>query len=458
MEILWREILKDPSAQRYGRRGQRQHGVDIVGLRNRAPNQVVGIQCKLKGQGTSIEEQEIRDEVKKALGFRPHLAEFVIVTTAPDDAKLQTLALELSGSATNAREIDLKVKKDLKVSVFGWGSLEREILRYPEALKAFDPSHTPWGERLEQHHDVINTKLDTILNMVTAPQTINPELDNTAIQTVLDRQISDYAETIHNDPETALDLLRKLQQRLDDTTPEHVRYRVAANIAACQLELGQQEVAAQGLVAAYDLAPDDPKAVANKAFGLLLQEDWAALRAFAEPLLLVYPNNATLAACYIHGLIDDKATTNPLDHIPKATHGTAAVAEAHVRWLMDRGEHGVWWDVAMAAHETHPDNVGLKELCASALLERAIDTSKTFDYQPLTNVEREETQTAIGIYETLWPEIRDCSHHVRSERSSVPINLMSAYRMLDQSEKAIEVGTDALVRFPDDVTIREQLG
>ena len=126
-EVLWRCILKDDRAHCYGRRGQRQHGVDIVGYRNGSVDRIVGIQCKLKGAGKVLEENEVRKEVTKALTFRPPLSEYIIVTTAPDDAKLVTLAIELSGSASVGRE------KNLKVSILGWGSLEREINRYPEA-------------------------------------------------------------------------------------------------------------------------------------------------------------------------------------------------------------------------------------------------------------------------------------------------------------------------------------
>ena len=48
---LWRCVLNDETAQTHGRRGQRQHGVDIVGCRDNVPTQIVGIQCKLKRAG-----------------------------------------------------------------------------------------------------------------------------------------------------------------------------------------------------------------------------------------------------------------------------------------------------------------------------------------------------------------------------------------------------------------------
>ena len=105
-----------------------------MGRRGGIPEQVVGIQCRLKGEGRFLDDQEVKDEVAKALGFRPLLSEYIIATTAPDDARLQRLALELSETVSRNREIPLKIQ------IFGWNSLEREIRRYPEVQNAFDPS------------------------------------------------------------------------------------------------------------------------------------------------------------------------------------------------------------------------------------------------------------------------------------------------------------------------------
>ena len=458
-EVLWRCILKDDRVHCYGRRGQRQHGVDIVGYRNGAVDRIVGIQCKLKGVGKILEGNEVRKEVKKALTFKPPLSEYIIVTTAPDDARLVSLAIELSGSASEGRE------KNLKVSIFGWGSLEREINRYPEARNAFDPSYTPQGDRIEQRMENLPDDIlmgmgptfDAILAAVKAPHTVNPIISNARVQTVFDRLINDYVEIISTDPATALDLFQKLQQRLEDV-PDRIQFRVAANIAVCQLELGDEETAAQGLIAAFDIAPDDPKAIANKAFGLFLKEDWSGLRAFAECRLAGHPNNATLAACYIHSLIIDETINDPLVLVPEAVHDTPEVAEAHVRWLMDRGDHGAWWDVAVATHDTHGENDALKELCACALLDRVIGGGRLVHRQMLSPAEDADIQAATGLYETRWVEIRDRSRHVRGEPIHVPINLMTAYRLRRQHIKAIEVGTEAMTRFPGESdTVKEHL-
>ena len=459
-EVLWRYILNDPGVHLHGRRGQSQQGVDIVGCRDGEPDRIVGIQCKLIGENKPLREEQVRVELEKALKFRPILSEFIIVTTAPDDSNLQSLALKLSKSSSANRE------KPLKVSIFGWSSLEREIRRYPEALNAFDPSHTP-------QNDLLARKIDDMPDKVTAA--LKPELQailaevtrftrpvdsanrGTEAQSEHERQIEVYADLISTDPETALDLLQKLKANLDNNASECIQFRVLANIAKCQLQLGNEEFAAKGFIAAWNLDPDNPEAVANKALGLLLKQDWPGLKAFVEPRLREQQDNAVLAACYIHSLIVDETITDPLALVPEAARETPQVAEAHIRWVLNRGSHGAWWDVAIGAHDAHPDNEALAEMCASALLDRVLTVGRSDYRQKLTSTDIADIQTAVQIYNTRWPHVRDRVRYDRGDLTSIALNLMVAYRLLGQTDKGIEVGNEALVRFPNNATVKEYL-
>ena len=134
---LWRCILQDESVKLYARRGQGQFGVDLYGLRNGDPEQVVGIQCKLKGDGKKLTRKDVRDEVRKALKFRPLLTEYYILTTAPDDGDLESRALRHSSFLSRNRA------KPISIRVWGWSSIEQQIRRFPDAINEFDPSHTP---------------------------------------------------------------------------------------------------------------------------------------------------------------------------------------------------------------------------------------------------------------------------------------------------------------------------
>ena len=456
-EVLWRCVLNDPLAQLHGRRGQRQHGVDIVGRRNRVDDQIVGIQCKLKGEGRALHESEVREEVSKALAFRPLLSEFIIATTAPDDAKLQRLALQLSQTASKDREIDLTVR------IFGWSRLEGEIRRHPEALKAFDPSHTPSGDRIEQKIEgiphqtraLLAHELSAIRSAVL--QTGSLVAANTAVHSEHERQINIYADLLRTDPKTALDLLTKLRDTLGSDVPGRVRFRVLANIAVCQLKLGDEEAGAQGLVSAWAFDPDNPKAVANRAFGLLLLGDLNGLKMFASERLQEHSDNPDLAAYYIQSVVHDELISDPLAHVPEAVRGTPEVAAAQVRWLMERGDHGAWWDAAISAYREHPDDTQLQELFACALLERVVNGVGPVDTRTLTANDCIDVEKSVALYEKRWREICGFTGHLQGDSISVAMNLMCGYRLLGKNQLTVEVGNDALGRFPDSVVLRERL-
>ena len=453
-EILWRCILRDDTVQLHGRRGQKQYGVDLTGVRDGRPERIVGVQCRLKSEGQRITEAEVQAEVEKALTFSPPLSEYIIVTTAPDDGELQRLAHQLSISASENRE------KPIKIRILGWGSLEREIRRYPDALRAFDPSHTAQGDRIERKLgelsggvEIVQQQMALVHRVAKQGHAVSPIVSDTVVHSVLERQINSYAELVSSDPSTALRLLQQLQAELDDDVRTDIRFRVAANIAACHFNLADEEAAARGLIAAHGFDPGNPKAIANKALGLFLLRDWTTLKAFAETHLARQPENALLAAYHIQGTIADPTVTDPLDQVPEAVRGTPEVAEAQVLWLMDRGSHGAWWDAAFAAHEAHPDSDALSGMYASALLERIVSRVGSFDRQSLTEDERTDIETAIGIYEVLWPQLRDDPRSAREEPVSVPINLIVANRLLHQSEKAVATAHEALARFPGNADV-----
>ncbi len=453
-EVLWRCILRDDTVQLHGRRGQSQRGVDLTGIRDDQSDSIVGVQCRLKSEGQKLTEVEVRDEVEKALTFSPLLSEYIIVTTAPDDSTVQQLALDLSVSASKNRA------KPIKLRVWGWGTLERAIRRYPEAISAFDPTHTAQGDQIRREVGelsgsmaIVQQQLARIHRSVTQGQGTGPIVADTDVQSVLEHQVNGYAELISSDPGTARRLLQRLQAELEDNVRADIRFRVAANIAACDLNLSDETAAARGFIAASGFDPENPKAIAHKALGLFLLGDWTALNEFAETQLSKQPDNALLAAHYVRGMVADPTVTDPLAKLPEAVRGTPEVAEAHISWLMDRGSRGEWWDAALAAREAHPSSDALNEIYASALLERIVTKVGHLDRQILTEEERGDIDAAIEIYQILWPKLRDDARHVREEPVSIPINLVVGYRLRHQVQKAAKVANEALARFPGNAQV-----
>jgi hypothetical protein len=82
---------QDPNAARNGRRGQRQHGVDIIGHPGRLDGKTAGAQCK---NSDRIKLSHIVAEVEKAKGFPGGLGELLIVTSGEREGELQGLVRE----------------------------------------------------------------------------------------------------------------------------------------------------------------------------------------------------------------------------------------------------------------------------------------------------------------------------------------------------------------------------
>src|SRR5438105_893881 len=90
---LFKAVWKDPHAQKNGRPGQSQDGVDIYG-RPEQKDTWAGVQAKKKDQlaASIVTEKELEAEVNKAKQFRPELSEFILATTGQRDQRIQEKA------------------------------------------------------------------------------------------------------------------------------------------------------------------------------------------------------------------------------------------------------------------------------------------------------------------------------------------------------------------------------
>jgi hypothetical protein len=130
---LFKAIWDDPLAQKNGRRGQPQHGVDVFGSKNGLSTAYFGVQCKGKDQGLGARAtlRELEGELIKADKFEPPLAHWVFATTAPADVALQEAARKFSVERTQ--------KGLFPVTVLGWDDLEALLIEHRGVLERFYP-------------------------------------------------------------------------------------------------------------------------------------------------------------------------------------------------------------------------------------------------------------------------------------------------------------------------------
>ena len=127
---LWKEIWgPDSDAQKNGRSGQPQAGVDVFG---RVGEKWVGVQCKQKSAllGARLTRKELEIEVERARTFVPSLSQFIIATTGPRDAIVQERAREMTSTG-------------FRVTVWSWEEIWSEIRDRRELLRRIGPKYWP---------------------------------------------------------------------------------------------------------------------------------------------------------------------------------------------------------------------------------------------------------------------------------------------------------------------------
>lgn len=458
--VLWRCLLDDPNVYRHGRRGQRQNGVDLVGIRNSDPTHLVGIQCKLKGADHFLTEKEVRDEVNKALTFRPDLREYFIITTAPDDVNLQQLVREFA--------VDLAAKgRQLLIQVWGWNTLEERITEHAKALNAFDPDYGPFSEQIlekinescVQQTDIkacLAANFSAITNSLTRIETATCDVTVTAnaLEKHLDAEIDGLRELIgEGKPRTAFPLFERLLARVADNASGRILFRIKANIGFCHFGLGEDEKAMRLLLEAYDHAPTEPKAIANKALSLLLSGDWKEVLTFGAEALRTVPANDDLAGYFIQAARYDKTIAEPLDLLPEQVKKSATVMLSYVEFLRHRCRMPEWWQAAREVVAAYPDDRHAQQFAAEADLDEITsdpDFQRTALFRP---GERTRIAAAVDVLQKHWDKARDGEGAIRPEHLALCSNLIVAFHALDDLPRAIAIARQGLAVAPEDMDL-----
>lgn len=123
--------------QRWGRNGQFQNGVDLYTLTKN--NKFIALQCKGKGDGfgQNFSIKEIDQIIKDISKFPRKIDHLIILTTAPDDRKIQEYVVRLTQERLEQGKCE--------ISLWGWNTICDHIGLYPDIQKSF---YGHWFQRL----------------------------------------------------------------------------------------------------------------------------------------------------------------------------------------------------------------------------------------------------------------------------------------------------------------------
>jgi tetratricopeptide (TPR) repeat protein len=411
--LLFEFSLNDPHIQNNGRVGQPQHGVDIFGRRGGLGG-YVGIQCKGKDAdyGGSVTEAELRAEVQKSAGFQPPISEFILITTAPDDAAIQRVA----------RELDEEVRRSgraVKISVWGWGRIQQEIVRFPEAIKAFHPDASPFTDVIIEQNDQIkelvkqhSIELRRVDERVLAIEsrlmqmqlgTVGSAASEAALDRHIHEEIDSYRDMINRGrPSTAIELLTALQGRLVASSSARVRFRIVANIAVAHHRRGELDAAARLFAEAYELSPNDPGAISNKIAALLIENRTQEAHSLAVDALARLSDNPDIALQRLQALDATEDFDTVWSSLSTSVIEKSPLRLRRILFLRERRDPQ-WRSLLETAILADPNNPVLRGLEAHSILQRVTDVDETaLGALAGDSPNRAELARAAAEFESLW--------------------------------------------------------
>jgi tetratricopeptide (TPR) repeat protein len=243
-----------PKLELYGRRGERQYGVDIVDMSG--AEALRAAQCKLYDQSGTLPPAEIRAEVDAAKEFPLPLGVYAICTTARVSTQAQNAILLINR--------EHRQKGLFAVELFTWDRLD-ELLEEFTTIRDQEYG-TLSGEVARQIQSGLSEITLRLTNLGTPVASTTQEAAD-----ALHVEIDEARDLVRSgQPQTARLLLQRLRTRKwEQMGPRH-RYRVLANIGAAYLAERDFPQAAQLFLEAAAFQPEDSQAAENEALAYFI--------------------------------------------------------------------------------------------------------------------------------------------------------------------------------------------
>ena len=386
--VLFRCELADPHALDYGRNGQNQHGIDILGRRNGDAGHKVGVQCRRVEE--PLDYKHISKASRAAVKHFAGLREVVFATTAPDDTH--------AADAAEKVESELAVEGfAVRIVVYGWGQLQGVIARHPEAYAAFNPHATaslapvqPQELALHQGHDFQAALQGMValiphvpgvrqyLSSLLAASSADPgPTDDTAEDPALHGRIDMLRDMLREDQPLLAEkgLLKLLEGSGLDGKP-WARFRILSNLGSIALHLGREAEAIGRYEAAYQLRPSHPSAKANLSLVRTLQRRFEEAMSLAREALAGTPRAEPAVGYLLQAAARSSWEGDPEMLVPADLMDSTHADLGLVEFYRLRDLPG-WQARATEAARRHPEQWEFKHIAALAVLSLAIEAGTT---------------------------------------------------------------------------------
>jgi predicted Zn-dependent protease len=273
-----RELWKCPTLNRYGKRGERQHGIDLIDEAGVAPLRAV--QSKHHEPDKTIPPAEITAEVNKALGAGLPIDEYYILTTARKTVQGQTAVIRINRehAADNRFKVFLWTWEEIETVLSEMDDVAQERVLRGDTGRSGPAVTRMMAAVLTEHFD---------RPMYGSGNSLDKELES--IQHALERHEFEVAEA----------RLRELETRAADKLQPHHWYQLKALRSRVFSSRWQWDQAGRELLDAKRFMPDTERARVNEALGHELVGERTKAHALATDLRREFPHNVRLLTVWV---------------------------------------------------------------------------------------------------------------------------------------------------------------
>jgi tetratricopeptide (TPR) repeat protein len=457
---LVRKVWNDPNAQRVGRSGQNQHGIDVISC----PQGVgyCGLQSKKRDQHKGkLTETDIRKEVEKAKKFDQPLQTFYIVTTLSRDANLQAIARKVTE--------ENKSEGLFSVYIWGWEDIIENLLEHKDLLYTYWPHLRPAAEtfnttqiseikrNVEKILDQQPTKKETNISNY-GQGTVNVSINDVSAENkkdVIHVKLDVAREKINNNnPVDALKDLEAIKKDYWAIADDAIKFRIITNFAAAESKIGKLDEAAKHFLEARQYNSEDEKALCNAATAYLLQENKKEAMKVVEKALKINPASDRAYSLKVYSTDEKTSIEDIIKEIPSINLNSSTVSYSLGYILKLRGDNSSAINWLRSAAKKDPGNIEINTTLAETLLQIVIDNQNFIYGQQLTQEVKSNLEEVDVIYKAEWKNISD--KEVKKFRASWLANRALANRLLKKHDVALTLINEALELKPDEEAMINQ--
>lgn len=300
---IFKEKWKDEYAQRNGKKGDAQNGVDFYGNNNLVLN---GAQCKGKEiwPPKQLSIREIEKEIEKAKSFKPPLKRYIIATTASRNSKIQEYA----------RTISEKLLQEglFSVHVYSWEDITEELVNFPNLVRLHYPfPYQSSSDEIAQEtkEDIKSEIKDGFLQIHKKLEPLYKGFNAANIESTLKDEI-DFAKNLleKGKPESTIDYLINLKNEKWHIATANDKFRIIANIAHSYLIMNDFDKASYYFIESYGYDKENTKAQINYVLGKSLANEYQSVEYILKDLISKNSDNIEVYILYILNTSDSLET------------------------------------------------------------------------------------------------------------------------------------------------------